>query len=218
MCHHQRKRYRCFCSVALAFLPFMLSTTHPEPGAADEIESRLACRIAGAAPGGDPQAEGEFYRLMAPRVRRFGLRHLRDRHAADDLMQQVMVLTIEHLRHHRVLETARVVSFVFGACRMTVLQMQRGEQRRQELLHNNADMLGIADIAVAPRLDHVRVTSCLEGLPERERSVLVMSFYAELPAAEVGDSLGLTPGNVRVLRHRGIARLRDCVNGARSVS
>ena len=189
-----------------------------ESVAVDEAESRLACRIADAAPGCARDAEAELYRLMAPRVRRYGLRHLRDVHAADDLMQQVMALTIEHLRNEQVREPGRVVSFVFGTCRMTVMQMRRGEQRRQALLDSNADMLQIADIAVAPKLDHERVAGCLERLPERERSVLVMTFYGDKPAAEVGGELGLTSGNVRVLRHRGIAKLRDCVTGARSAS
>lgn len=196
----------------------MLSAMNDESVAVDEAESRLACRIADAAPGCARDAEGELYRLMAPRVRRYGLRHLRDAHAADDLMQQVMALTIEHLRNEQVREPGRVVSFVFGTCRMIVMQMRRGEQRRQALLESNADMLEIADIAVAPRLDHERVAGCLERLPERERSVLVMTFYEDKPAAEVGGTLGLTSGNVRVLRHRGIAKLRNCVNGVRSVS
>ena len=189
-----------------------------ETGSADEAESRLACRIADAAPGCARDAEGELYRLMAPRVRRYGLRHLRDDHAADDLMQHVMALTIEHLRNEQVREPWRVVSFVFGTCRLAVMQMRRGEQRRQALLESNADMLDIADIAVAPRLDYERIAGCLERLPERERTVLVMTFYEDKPAAEVGSALGLTSGNVRVLRHRGIAKLRDCVKGARSVS
>lgn len=196
----------------------MLSAMNHESVAVDEAESRLAYRIADAAPGSAREAEGELYRLMAPRVRRYGLRHLRDVHAADDLMQQVMAFTIEHLRNEQVREPGRVVSFVFGTCRMTVMQMRRGEQRRQALLESNADMMNIADIAVAPRLDHERVAGCLERLPERERSVLVMTFYEDKPAAEVGGALGLTSGNVRVLRHRGIAKLRDCVKGARSVS
>lgn len=196
----------------------MLSAMNDESVAVDEAESRLAYRIADAAPGCARDAEDELYRLMAPRVRRYGLRHLRDVHAADDLMQQVMALTIEHLRNEQVREPGRVVSFVFGTCRMTVMQMRRGEQRRQALLESNADMLQIADIAVAPRLDHERVAGCLERLPERERSVLVMTFYEDKPAADVGGALGLTSGNVRVLRHRGLAKLRDCVTGARSVS
>ena len=40
-----------------------------------------------------------------------------------------------------------------------------------------------------------------------------MTFYDDCPADELGTRLGLSAGNVRVIRHRGIDRLRDCVQG-----
>ena len=42
-----------------------------------------------------------------------------------------------------------------------------------------------------------------------------MSFYDEEPSEVVGERLGLSPGNVRVIRHRGIDRLRRCVDAGR---
>jgi len=44
--------------------------------------------------GTDREAEAELFRRMAPRIRLYGLRHLRDEHAADDLAQQVLVTTL----------------------------------------------------------------------------------------------------------------------------
>ncbi len=180
--------------------------------AADSPEARAARRIADAAPGLAREAEAELYRLLAPRARRYGLRHLRDAHAAADLMQQVMALTLEQLRSGRLREPERVLSFVLGACRLTVMDLRRGERRREDLLQRYADVLTIADLHVAPRLDHERVADCLERLPERERSVLVMSFYDDQTAEAVGRQLGLSAGNVRVIRHRGLDKLRRCVD------
>lgn len=182
--------------------------------AADGPEGLLALRIA-ATPGGDADAEAALYRLLAPRVRRFGRRHLRDDHAADDLMQHVMALTLEKLRAGALREPGRVLSFALGASRMTVTELLRGQRRRDELLQRHADALPPAEITIAPRLDHERVAGCLEKLPERERAVLVLSFYDEQPAEAVGRSLGLSAGNVRVIRHRGIDKLRRCVDGGR---
>jgi RNA polymerase sigma-70 factor (ECF subfamily) len=183
--------------------------------AADTPEALAARRIAAAAPGQAPEAEAELYRLLAPRARRYGLRHLRDAHAASDLMQQVMALTIEQLRSGRLREPERVLSFVLGACRLTVMDFRSGERRREDLLQRYADALPVADIHVAPRLDHRRLADCLERLPERERSVIVMSFYDDQPSEVVGEQLGLSAGNVRVIRHRGIDKLRRCVDAGR---
>ena len=179
----------------------------------DDDAAELASRIAQAAPRIDAAAEAELYRRLAPRVRLYGRRHLRDDEEAHDLMQHVMAATLEKLRAGELREPERIVSFVFGMCRMVTLEMRRGERRREELLEKYGADLEIADIAVAPRLDEAKVAACLQRLAERERSVLILSFYEEEPADKVGEMLGLTAGNVRVIRHRAIERLRECVTG-----
>lgn len=185
--------------------------------AADSPEALAARRIVEAAPGEARAAEAELYRLLAPRARRYGLRHLRDAHAAADLMQHVMALTIEQLRSGRLREPQRVLSFVLGACRLTVKHQRRGEQRHEDLLQRYPDALTVADLHIVPRLDQQRLADCLERLPARERSVLIMTFYDEQPAEAVGQQLGLSAGNVRVIRHRGIDRLRRCVEAGGSL-
>jgi RNA polymerase sigma-70 factor (ECF subfamily) len=189
-----------------------------DASAAHGPEVDAARRIAASGTGGARDAEAELYRLLAPRARRYGLRHLRDAHAAADLMQHVLALTIEQLRSGRLREPERVLSFVLGACRLTVMEQLRGERRRDVLLQRYADDLPLADLHVAPRLDHQRLADCLERLPERERSVLVMTFYDDQPADAVGGQLGLSAGNVRVIRHRGLDRLRRCVDPERRPS
>ena len=187
----------------------MERTTTAEAGP----EADLARRIASAAPSIDAAAEAELYRRLAPRVRLYGRRHLRDDEAAHDLMQQVMMMTIEKLRGGELREPERIASFVFGACRMVTLELRRGERRREALLEKYGADLEIADIAVPPRLDEAKVAACLERLATRERAVLVASFYEDEPADRVGASLGISPGNVRVIRHRAMERLRECVMG-----
>jgi RNA polymerase sigma-70 factor (ECF subfamily) len=183
--------------------------------AVDSPEARLARRIAAAPPGEARDAEAELYRLLAPRARRYGLRHLRDAHAAADLMQHVMALTIEQLRSGQLREPERVLSFVLGACRLTVMDQRRGERRREQLLERHADALPVVELPIAPRLDQQRVAECLERLPERERAVLVMSFYDDQSSEAVGAQLGLSAGNVRVIRHRGVGQLRRCIDAGR---
>lgn len=178
-------------------------------------EADLARMIQQAAAGSAREAEAELVRRLAPRVRLYGLRHLRDEQAAADLVQQVMIMMIEQLRACRLREPDRIGSFVLGICRLAVLDLRRGEARRARLLRQYGQDLPVADPSVAPRLDLDRLAACLERLSARERTVLLMTFYEEKPAQAVGAALGLTAANVRVIRHRGVARLRDCVTGGR---
>ena len=165
--------------------------------------------------GSDREAEAELFRRMAPRVRLYGLRHLRDEHAADDLTQQVLITTLEALRAGRLREPEKLASFVLGTCRMTVLDLRRGAQRKQRLLEQfGADLARAAVQWAVPRLDHDLLTRCLQNLKERERAVVVMTFYDEQTGADVANFLGVSEANVRVIRHRAIHELRECMGVA----
>jgi len=93
-------------------------------------DADLAPRIA----DGDREAEAEMCRRMGPRIRLYGLRHLRSPSAADDLVQQVLVKVLEALRTARLRESDKLVQFVLGTCRMTVLDLRRSARRQEELL------------------------------------------------------------------------------------
>jgi RNA polymerase sigma-70 factor, ECF subfamily len=165
--------------------------------------------------GSDREAEAELFRRMAPRVRLYGLRHLRNEHAAEDLTQQVLITTLEALRAGRLREPEKLASFVLGTCRMTVLDLRRGAQRKQRLLEQfSADLMMPAQQAM-PALDHDHLARCLQNLKERERSVVVMTFFDEQTGADVASFLGLSEANVRVIRHRAIHQLRQCMGVSR---
>jgi RNA polymerase sigma-70 factor (ECF subfamily) len=176
-------------------------------------DGALARRIAAAGAAPDSAAEAELYRRLAPRVRLYGLRHLRDRQAAADLVQQVLLMTLERLRAGEVREPERIASFVLGSCRMTVLEMRRGTRRREALLETWGDTPEAFEAPEPLTLDPDRLAGCLEALSERERSVVVLSFFADKQADEVGAELAVSGGNVRVIRHRALARLRECMGG-----
>ena len=183
-----------------------------EPAGVESAVSdhELAVRVAG---GGDAAAEAELVRRLAPRVRLYGLRHLRDASAADDLAQEALLLTLERLRAGRVREPERLASFVFGACRLLVRNLRRGARRRDALLARFAVEFEPHASADPLLLDRGRLRECLARLAERERSVLLLTFYAEAPVDQIAARLGLSRDNVRTVRHRAVGRLRQCVQG-----
>jgi RNA polymerase sigma-70 factor (ECF subfamily) len=186
----------------------------PDPLLAALDDGALARRVAEAGAAPDTAAEAELYRRLAPRVRLYGLRHLRDRHAAADLVQQVLLMTLERLRAGKLREPERIASFVLGTCRMTVLEIRRGTRRRDALLETWGDATEAVQAPEPLALDPDRLARCLEALSERERSVVVQSFFADKQADEVGAELSISGGNVRVIRHRALARLRECMGAA----
>jgi RNA polymerase sigma-70 factor (ECF subfamily) len=176
-----------------------------------DADAALARKISAAGPN-CAVAESEFCRRFAPRIRLYGLRHLRNEAAAADLTQDVLLLVLQKLRAGAVQEPDRIASFVLGTCRQTIVDGRRNQSRRERLLQTfSADLPSGVD--EQPEQAHEgRVPDCLNRLPERERTVLAMTFFDDLPADAVGRELGISPGNVRVIRHRGLEHLRSCLN------
>jgi RNA polymerase sigma-70 factor, ECF subfamily len=162
-------------------------------------------------------AETELYRRFAPRVRLYGLRHLRDEDAARDLMQGVLLLAIEKLRDGAVRDTDMIGSFILGTSRMLAMNLKRRDRRREALLEALASRPPFVS-AAPPGLDQEELEGCLSGLAERERTVVLLTFYGDRPSRDIAQTLGLTEGNVRVIRSRAIDRLRACMGVAERAS
>ena len=180
----------------------------PELAAASDAE--LARRIA---KGRDAAAESELCRRFAVRIRAFGRRHLGDVHATADLVERGLELALEKLRRGELREPERIASFVLGIARNAARDLRRTERRHgaaRDELHEIA-----APTNEAPeRVELERLRGCLERLSERERCVVVLTYYDECPAARIAEQLGASEGNVRVIRHRAMARLQRCMEVA----
>lgn len=175
-------------------------------------DAALARRLLGSV-SGDSAGEEELCRRFAPRIRLYGLRHLRDGDAADDLVQEVLVRVVEAIRGKRVTDPQYIAGFVLGTCRHVVWNARRVDARRQRVLNQHrADVLKEWQ-EPEPEVDLHRLTGCLETLPQREREILFLTFYEEQEAQAIADRLGLTPGHVRVIRHRALADIRRCLGG-----
>ena len=125
-------------------------------------------------------------------------------------------MTLERLRAGKLREPERIASFVLGMCRLVVLEIRRGTWRRETLLATYCDNAEAVEVPEPPSLDADKLAGCLQALAERERTVVVQTFFADKAGDEVAKELGLSPGNVRVIRHRALARLRECMGGEAS--
>ena len=182
----------------------------------DSTDGDIARAISAKVPGLAEDAETELYRRFAPRVRLNGLRHLRDEDAARDLMQQVLLLTIEKLRDGSVRDVDQIGSFILGVSRTMAIDLKRRDRRR-ERLREKFVLEPILEPHRDSALDVDHLETCLGCLSERERIVVLLTFYAERSARQVGDEMRMTEGNVRVIRHRAIGKLRTCMRASGGV-
>lgn len=178
----------------------------------DSEEAELVARVAAAGPDARA-AERTFCERFGPRVVRYAQRHLRDRHAADDLTQEVMIVVLAAMRAGSVEQPDRLGSFVLSTCRHLVWDQNRAEVRRRRVPLEDTD--ATLEMPALRRLDVRSLERCARELPPRERSVVFLTYCEDWESEHIAGALGTTVGNVRVLRHRALARLAACVERSR---
>lgn len=161
-----------------------------------------------------PAAEAELCRRFAPRIRLYGLRHLRDEDRAADLVQAVLLALLQAARAGRIADPERVDRFTLGTSRNVAQRMRETDAR-------SAGDAALAAIAAPDepleRIDAAALVRCVRALDHRARQVVMLSFNDERSADEIATLLAISSVNVRVLRHRSIAALRRCLDAPKEV-
>lgn len=164
-----------------------------------------------AAGGADARAaEAAICREFGPRIRLYGLRHLRDEDRAADLVQVVLMATIEALRAGRVTEPEHLDRFVLGTCRNSAHRVRAGDARLEPRALDDLD-LGSIELDIHG-LDVEALYRCIAALEERPRAVLQLTFQEEQSPDDIAAALATSLANVRVLRHRAVAQVRACLD------
>jgi RNA polymerase sigma-70 factor (ECF subfamily) len=162
-------------------------------------------------------SESELCRKYAGRIRGYGLRHLRDQAGAEDLVQHVLLIVLQAVREDRAGDPARLDGYVLVTCRNCVMDMRRGDSRQRRVAAQASEGLPTDYEPTWEATDTRRVEHCLRQLEARERAIVLATFVQDRDADEIASTMQLTPGNVRVIRHRALARLQACVAGAARV-
>lgn len=132
----------------------------------------------------------------------------------EDVAQDVLFALCGALTRFRPGET-RLMAFVYGIASKKVADAYRAEARDRS---DPTD--GLPDAAdPAPGPEHTAVhhsevddmRGLLDMLPEHQREVLVLRVALRFSAAETAVTMGSTPGAIRVMQHRAMARLRTMV-------
>ncbi|MDA8267637.1 MAG: SigE family RNA polymerase sigma factor [Actinomycetota bacterium] len=93
--------------------------------------------------------------------------------------------------------------------RAAVVNGCRSFHRRRNLALGLWPRTGALPESVDPELHEL--ADILAMLPPRQRTVLVLRYYADLSEAEIAEAMDCRPGTVKSLAHRGLARMRALI-------
>lgn len=167
--------------------------------------------VVDAARAGDEAALAELYKLYFPRVYRYILARMGNPYDAEDLTEEVFLRVLHAIERFQWRE-APFSAWLFRIAHNAVISQRRKEGARgrssplSEAL--SVDSQG-PDEMVENRLALKEIMKAAETLPEAQRRVISLRFAAGLTVAETARAMGKGEGNVKVIQHKAIAKLRD---------
>jgi RNA polymerase sigma factor (sigma-70 family) len=131
-----------------------------------------------------------------------------DRETAKDLLQETYLTALRHLDSYRgdgpLLGWLRVIAL------RKSLDWRRGWARKLRRLSPLTESGAVAPAAPEPRLagETAAIQAALDGLPPRQRAVLLLRELEELSFREIADTLGCREPTARVHYHRAREQMR----------
>jgi RNA polymerase sigma-70 factor (ECF subfamily) len=184
-------------------------------------DSELAGAIKQLVLAGDREAARERFGELVARQQRRALRiayhYLRDAHDADEAVQDAFVKVFTHIasyREHLPFEVWFTRILVNGCLD---IRKARGRRLRWALpMTVSTELPSIDPAAPQPSPEDTlvsserarEITSAVDRLPDRQRTVFTLCHLAEQSTAEIGRALGLSEATVRVHLFRAVRKLR----------
>jgi len=156
---------------------------------------------------GDREAFAAVYDRYADRLYDFCASVLRDRHEAEDAVQDTFVLAAQRLAQLN--DPERLRPWLYAVARSVALR--KAKARKRVVL--DTEVSDMVDPDAGPQreaeLSALRdlVWSAAAGLSERDRALLDLHLRQGLDGAELGEAMGVSAGHAYVL----LSRLRDQV-------
>lgn len=172
--------------------------------------------IVDLARAGDEKALSELYLTYFPRVYRYILARTGNSHDAEDLAEEVFMRVLEAIERFQWRE-APFSAWLFRIAHNAVISQRRKESARGKSGQLTdtlpVDSAGPEEL-VENRLALNEVMQAAQKLPEAQRQVIALRFGAGLSVAETAQAMGKGEGNVKVIQHKAITKLREMMGQA----
>jgi RNA polymerase sigma-70 factor (ECF subfamily) len=157
---------------------------------------------------GDAEALAAMMAEHGDRLLRAAFCICRDAAQAQDLVQETFCRVIPALSRYR--GDCLLYTWLYGVMR----NLYYSQMRRQRLFRHFSESAGSEPPMPGPENDaetaetHDRLHEALDGLPARQREILMLRFAEEMKLAEIAAALNLSPGTVKSRLHYALRRLQ----------
>jgi RNA polymerase sigma-70 factor (sigma-E family) len=117
-----------------------------------------------------------------------------------------LAVEVTHDAFARVLERWNRLDEPGAYLRTAVVNASRDALRRRIFRRSRRHVIEVVDAGAHAPEDYL--LDALDQLAPKRRAAVVLRYYLDLPEAEIAAALGVRPGTVKSLLHRGLAELR----------
>lgn len=154
----------------------------------------------------DQESFEQFVLARTPVLLRFAFVLTADMALAEDLLQEALLKT--HRRWQRVCETDRPEAYLRRVVINEYLSWRRLRRNSEAPIDHVPDQVSL-DAVEATIVERDQLWRALATLPRRQRAVLVLRHYEDLPDEQIAHVLGCSQSTVRSLARRALNGLRN---------
>jgi RNA polymerase sigma-70 factor, ECF subfamily len=161
---------------------------------------------------GDALAEEELVLRFTTRIRSLAWTRTRDREAARDLAQEVLMNALSALRGGQLRDAEKLGAFMFGVARNVINNhlRSRGRQPVEEPIAEDVSVTDRDDeLGLSERIGLVR--RALRRLDTTDQRILSMTLVDGCKPGEISSALGLSAEVVRARKSRALKKVTDRV-------
>ena len=161
----------------------------------------------------DEQAFTELYEHFFPRVYQYLLKKTHDSHLADEMVEITFVRMYQHLSQY-VPEKGAFSTWLFCIAR-NVLNKHYGSKAVtmhtawEETFDPAAPEWETPEKQALTRERSRELIDAITKLPQRQRQILVMTYWLDMKSADIAEQLNMAPSSVRVALKQARDALRE---------
>jgi RNA polymerase sigma factor (sigma-70 family) len=179
----------------------------PPVASAAMSEVNAACVLARRIRAGDSSAEDELVSIYRRRVFVIAVARTRDREAALDLTQEILIAILKALRQGQLRESTKLAAFIQGIARNLINNHLRAKAQHPEIELDN-EAYSADPVEELESLERQRlVRRELESFSVTDQQILLLSLVDGHSLAEVAQRLNMSHDAVRARKSRAVRKI-----------
>ena len=167
---------------------------------------------------GDEKAFAKLYDIYVDKIYKFVVLKINQPEKAEEIVQDVF-LKLWKLSQNEKKEISNLSAVLYQIARFAVIDHYRLTNKKivdididEVLLVDEGQLMESVEQKIDIEYDIQKIKRAMNNLPEIYKDIIIMKFIDDLSNNEIAEVLGKSEGNIRVLAHRALKKLREMLN------